>query len=384
MLTIIAILIPIFATAAIVYKKWPLSKDGMIQCAIYFGGTLLVASIICAGAYWGGISKSNFNEIGNFKIISMTHEEKWTTKERHEETTGEGKNKKTRVWYTTESHGPYWTAADEYGNTYNFSEADYRKWKLIWGTEARIGTHNGSAAGWDRAITGGIYEIRWNYKFESIFPYEKIWSYQNKVRVTNSVFKYAEASEKLLATYPRPADKNNAMPVVSYDGTMVRDDEMMVLRQTNALLGRSSQIHCMVVLFNADKTAQNVVGDVLTAWQGTNMNELVVFVGLKGREIVWAEAASWEDNTSIHGLLVQRLFEMKNFDGHAMSVVLKDLVPKHWHRKNFKKDFDYLTVDIHYGWIIMALLLTIGECVGAYLFMVYKVDNHSNVRNFYR
>ena len=63
---------------------------------------------------------------------------------------------------------------------------------------------------------------------------------------------------------------------------------------------------------------------------------------------------------------MQQMFETSNFDAKKTSDILMDVVPKYWHRKDFKKDFDYLSVDISIGWFIASIILTIGVAIGGF------------------
>jgi hypothetical protein len=149
---------------------------------------------------------------------------------------------------------------------------------------------------------------------------------------------------------------------------------MMLLRRTNAVLGKPHQIHCIIMLFDASKDQQNVVNDVLSAWQGPNMNELVWFIGLdQNRKVVWSEAQSWMDNTEIHVRLQQKAFKMGTFDAEKISSALSELVPQYWKRKDFKKDFDYLDVPIGLGWYIVCIILFFGVCIGGYFAVEYGI-----------
>lgn len=374
MLIICPILFPLIGVVTIILlRRWECSdRSDRIKTLVYFGNTIVISFIIAGLIYWGGTSKTRFSEIGNYKMVRLMHEELWTTEERHEEEVTVGHDKdgnpitETRVYYTTETHGPYWTAYDEYGGSRSIDRRTYDEWSATWGNNTRTGEHDGSAAGFDTPITGGIYESKWPGSFGTIYPYEEIWTYQNKVRVCNSVFKYAEPSPELAKRYPRPADAGNTMPIISY-GPTIHAEEQLYLRRVNAQLGRQYQVHLMIILFDATKNGQGVVNDVLSAWQGPNMNELILFMGLDAsRKVVWVNAQSWMDNTTIHSKLQQRTCEIGTFDAVRLGQVFLDLVPTDWKRKDFKKDFDYLHVPIAFGWYLADILLTIGICIGAF------------------
>jgi len=381
----IPILVPVLAALVILISpKWNVVKqpgdfntrynlrENRKRFAIFLVVSFVLTGLVSGGLYWIGSAKMWYKEVWNNKITKVRHEEKWTTKEQRSrqvpdgtETyyTGTGANRtahtrtkyRTEYYYVTETHGPYWNAYDDQGSKNSISSATYQKWMKLWANEKKVGEHRGSSAGFDRAITGGIFESYWPKTFETMYPYATIHKYKNKVRQAPSVLKLPEPTEELAQKYPRPADKGNTSPVIYYGGKLPDADDML-LRRVNAKLGRRYQIHSILVVFSGD-SPRTAADDVLRAWQGPNKNELATFMSIDGTQVKWCEVHSWLDNTTIHGIVRDGLMG-EPFSCQRYADLLLESVPKHWHRKQFE-DFEYLKVNIHWGWSMGAFLASI-------------------------
>lgn len=349
-------------------------RANRIRLFVFFLCSLGLCALV-SGAMWGcGSMKEWSKEVWNYKVVRVRHQEMWTTHETRTETytTGSGKNQRThtRTVHYTEKHGPYWTAIDEYGDGHGIEPSTYEQWKRTWANEKKTGENEGSAAGFDRAVSGGIFECDWTQDFDRIFPWADIHTYKNKVRCSNSVLKYREPTEELAKKYPRPADSGNTSPVISY-GRAFSGEEVELLRRTNAQLGRRYLVHPVLVVFGQD-VSRGVVDDVLSAWQGPNKNELVTFVSLRGDEVVWCEVHSWMDNTTIHATVRDEMMA-GGFSAKVYSDMLRKHVPKLWLKKDFR-DFDYLKVEMHWGWKVGSLLVSLVGLVVVFLLVDRNVE----------
>lgn len=333
--------------------------------------------------YWIGTSHSRFNEVWNYKGVSMKYEERWNELHTYTVEVADGTDKDGNTTYHTETrteivdYGPYWKLYDEYGSETSISEGEYNDWKNIWWkNEKKVGHHSGYS------ISGNIYEITWDGSFDKIYPMSSIKTYVNKVRACkNSVLRYAEASEELKKKFPRPADENNASPVIQYGFNYFSNDDMLYLRRVNAHLGPRNLIHPMFVIFDSG-VGMGIVNDVMSAWQGPNKNELVIFLGVNKdtKNIDLVKCESWMDNTTIYGYISDGLLN-KKINAMDMGETLMVNVPKYWHKKSFK-DFDYLQVEMS-GWgyifvIVMDIIGMIGILVWGF---AEKGDNSGYCMN---
>lgn len=353
-------------------KSWNQACENWKKFGVYALVNLLGCMVIACIMWAGAVSKQYFPEVWNYKAVSIKHEKEWTEKESRTRQvycgTDEDGNAeyRTETYYVTEHYGPYWKRTDEYGNETKISQGEYEKWKAVWNNEIQIGIHKGSSAGWDKKIDGPIYECKWTKTFETIYPLSDIHRYVNKIRVSNSVFKYGQATEAQRKMYPRPADKGNTSPIVNYGGLNFTSTEELMLRRVNAELGRRKEIHALLIVFSKD-TPRSVVDEVLTAWQGPNKNELCTFLSLDGKQIKWVEVHSWMDNTTIHAMLRDGMV-IEPFSVQRYAELLREYCPKYWHRKSFE-DFDYIKVSINPSWFFIGLVFSWILGVVSYIFI---------------
>jgi hypothetical protein len=209
-----------------------------------------------------------------------------------------------------------------------------------------------------------MYECDWNNEFNTIMPLHSIKRYVNKVRASNaSVLKYKQPTEELKQKYPRPSDNNNASAIINYNALIkITEEDFLTLNRTNAVLGPKCEIHCIVLTFDSS-TGMDIANDILSAWQGPNKNELLIFIGFDkaNHKASWVKVESWMDDTTINGYIVDGILN-KDFDTKAYSLALQTIVPKYWKRKHFS-DFDYLNVQIPASIIVTTLVLQLLSAV---------------------
>lgn len=398
-------LIPLIgALILLVCPAWPIArwegatsedemKKNWAKFGIYMGVNVVLCLLIAVCSWQGAVAKTKFSEVWNYKITGIKHEMEWTEEVTYTVTVDDGDttdsdghvthHSHTEIRHRTDHYGPYWTKIDEYGNANRIDQSEYDHWKKVWKNEKQTGMHEGSSAGFDRSIDGPIFEAKWTRDFNTIWPATSIHKYVNKIRVSNSVLKWGQATPQQLAKYPRPVDKGNTGPVVLYGGPGVSGDDMLYLRRINADFGFVKQIHAMLVLFdkNADRS---VVTDVLTAWAGPNKNELVTFVSLDGSTVRWVEVHSWMDNTTLHATLRDELAGQP-FSVHRYGELLQKYVPTLWQRKHFTPINAYLHIPISTGWLWFGVILSIVLGIGSY-FLINKLmdDNWSSSYGSYR
>lgn len=377
LLPVIAVVVILASPLWCVTRGTPYERHANKKRLLIFFMSSLALTAVASGVLWGcGTLKTWDNEVWNYKVVRVKHEERWSEKERRTREVSCGRDSKgrtkyrTETYYVTEYYGPYWKAIDEYGSEHSLDESVYQRWAKIWANEKKAGEHRGSAAGFTTPITGGIFQGDWTQDFDRIFPWADTRHYQNKVRYSHSVLKFKEPTKELEDKYPRPADKDNTSPVVSYGGTLPGLD-IGLLQRTSASLGSRYTIHPILILLPQD-ASRDMVEDVLSAWRGPNKNELVTFVAMRGDEVVWCEVHSWMDDTTIHATLRDEIIQAK-FTSKRYSDLLLKYVPLQWHRKHFS-DFDYLRVEIHWGWLLGAVLVSLAGIFGVFLLVDRNVS----------
>jgi hypothetical protein len=382
-------LLPAVAIAAIAISPlWPLTTDKSYarqysrnKLLIYSISAFAAASIVAVGLHFIARNSVMEKEVWHFKITKITHEEEWTEDVTYTVQVYDGSDSKgnahyhTEIRHRTDHFGPYWKSIDERGNEHNIDSSTYGKWQKIWNNQHQTGIHKGSSAGFADAITGRIFECDWTKDFDRIYPYDEIHRYENKVRHSNSVFKLKEPTKEQEALYPPPAENGNTDSVLNYGAVASGDFDLA--NKANAELGSTHLIHTILVLFNKDAD-RSKVDDVLNAWRGVNKNELVTFVCLDGKTVKWCEVHSWMDDTTIHANIRDAMmsgdFSMKKYTD-----ILRKEVPKHWFKKSFR-DFDYLQIEIPWGWKLGAFILDVFLMVGLFFLVETLVEKPYNFR----
>ena len=380
-------LIPLIgALILFVSPAWPICKlegvsskyeahENWIKFAIYFASNLLFSLLVSVICWMFATAKTKFPEVWDFQFVGIEHQMQWTEEESRTRQVYCGTDSKgnsiyrTETYYVTVKKGPYWYTHDEYGNRDRISEQTYGEWKLLWNNEISAGMHKGSSAGFDRKIDGPIFKCAWPQTFETIYPSTSIHKYVNKVRTSNSVLKWKEPTKELVKKYPRPADIGNTSPVAVYGGYSPNSKELLYLKRINASLGAKFQVHTILVLFDG-KADMGVVEDVLSAWQGPNKNELVVFMSKDGDKVNWVDVQSWMDNTTIHGMIRDQIMA-ESFSIQRYGAIIKDNVRHTWHRKDFEELNNYIRVDINPVWIWVSVILSILFGIGMF-FLIEK------------
>jgi len=383
---IITILIPLLiALGLLISPLWPMKK---VVNRKKFGSliaiSIVISAMVCGGLYFGAHRKLYFKEVWNYKFVSVKHEEQWTTREMRTRQVACGTDKdgntiyRTEIYYVTETHGPYWTAKNEYGKWQHVSSSGYKKYSKLWG-EKKTGFHRGSTGDdWVSVKSGNIYGANWGGEFEKLYPHSAIHEYVNKARVTkNTINQLPKPTEAQQKKYPRPVDEKNTSPIISH-GPSFSEADIMSMRRSNAVLGRDYEIHAMIVAFNA-KDGRGQIREVLTAWEGTNKNELVMFVGLdKNCKVEWCEVHNWLDmgDSTVNNMWRDHVMG-EVLDVPQAAKVLREIVPKYWSRPQ-GASIDYLQVDIHWGWGLGAFLAVISITTGAFFVVEYKIFDNVN------
>ena len=385
-------LVPLLGSIILLLSpKWPVFRwHGAIndnetmtnwkKFGIYFMVNLVICGLIAWGAWYGAVRRQYFHEVWNMRTTGIRHEMEWTTHETYttSHTVGSGKNAHTvtTTHHYTQHHGPYWYRSDEYGHEFVISQGEYDHWRSVWKTERKTGIHHGSSAGWDSSIDGPIYSCNWPNTFDTVWPSTEVHSYVNKIRVSNSVLRYGGTpSQAIKDRFPRPVDIGNTSPVVNYGGPGLTGDEMLYLQRINASMGSKWQIHPILVILGKDAD-RGMVSDILTAWEGPNMNELVTFVSLDGNKLRWIEVHSWMDNTTLHATLRDELMGQP-FSIRMYGQLLQQWVPKQWVRKDFTPINEYLHVSVSPWWVLGGLLLSIAFGVCSYLVIENVVESNT-------
>ena len=342
--------------------KWDLRT-----CGIYAGSAIGISLLLAFFCYLGGTRQNYFNEIWNYRAMAVRYYESWdeTVPCRHPKyrmvthTDSDGNVTTEMVFdgyehfYDVDWHPEHWTAATEYNTEVGISNGEYEAWKKLWNN-----VHFVDMKRHYHSKDGDMYQSDWTKEFDTIFPLEHTQTYENKVRVSNSVFNYPPVSKEIAKKYFRPADKSIGAAVMSYDGTAYSEYDNLTLRRLNANLGVAHRVHTITLLWDGNRNSRSVMEDVLAAWKGPNKNELVIAIGLgKNREVIWCDVYSWCDDTTIHSLVRQYIVELGTFNSRKICDILAKRIPEKWVKKDFRI-FNYIKNPMP-GWCyVLSLILS--------------------------
>ena len=231
-----------------------------------------------------------------------------------------------------------------------------------------------------RHIKGGVrfgsrykrFDLDWEdlENPEKWVPITEKHSYTNKIKVSNSIFKFEkigkpQAVEMGLLDYP--SIYSNDAPCVLSNDILVSPFVDDLFRKFNARYAPEYQMRLYILLFDADKGVA-ISEHQRVYWQGGNKNEFVVCIGINpDQEVDWARAFSWSDEQIKEVETAQWLMEHPELDW----IEFHDWLRFHlmdWKRKEFK-DFDYISINLPLWQILAVTFLSISENV----FAIYLV-----------
>lgn len=188
-------------------------------------------------------------------------------------------------------------------------------------------------------------------------------NYENRIKVSNSIFKYADVNPKTndLFSYPPIVDYYNQACILG-NGGVTQPIAEIHLQRLNAKLGASKQVKAMILIFK-DKPLQAAL-DQECFWKGGNKNEYIVAIGINSKEEpTWCYIISWTEVESLKIETRDFVMSQKRLDLDKTVKWLEPAIGQKFRRKHFK-DFNYLTVEPP-GWaVILVYVLTIAMNTG--------------------
>lgn len=369
------------------------------QTVAYCVGGGLLGLLICGIVYpIATYSQTSFCEVWNYKVQKVQYYQAWDEKvscrhpkyrtvTRHRTVTDSKGRSHTETYteevfdgyrhsYDVDDHPEDWVAIDDYGVSHNIDRNGFENWCRLWKSRQFVDMHRTY-----HSVDGDMYEGRWPGEFQTIYPWAEVHTYENRVRVARSAFSSREVDAATRKAWPRFADNRDFAIIHCYGAIQAEAGAEDNLQKLNATLGPTYRVHLLVMLFDSSKYNQDVVQTIKDAWKGPNKNELVVCVGIapQTRELVWADVMSWMDDTTIHSLIRQDLFESKIYSDSKLFSILQTEIPKHWKKKDFR-DFNYLQVDFPtWAWWVIGILCIAGW-IGLW-FPVQATDTPLSVLN---
>lgn len=280
-----------------------------------------------------------------------------------------GRTPKGRTIYRSESydcsykqnHDDEWYMTDNSNNDIEIGKDEFHRIKNIWKTPEVFLDMNRHYYTKD----GDAQYYTWDNNENTIRTLTKTHKYENKVKVSKSVFNFESISEKEakeLNLFDYPEIKNyDQNPVLGYKRNNSLDTKKV--QYINGMYGKTNQFRLYMICFYNQN--MDIAFKQKSYWVGGNKNEFVVCVGLDSltNKVLWSKAFSWEDKPTLETYTEQYFVGEEYFNISKYCDWLKPRIASQWKRKNFE-DFDYLKVELsstQYTWIfILTLLYNIG------------------------
>lgn len=353
MIIFISLLIP-FITAGILWYKFH-HKMAWWEWAIPFVASLTLGILLYV--FTSFVSCRKIEYLTNY-VVKIEYYEDWNEHVTYTVRVKSGKSYITKVRTRIDYHPEYYRAIDNEGRSYSISKNKYLTYQSKWNNSVFIELNRRY-----HTNDGDMYASIYNGRDNDMWVLNRTQGYQNKIVATRSVFSFQKVSASDQVTYgvfDYPDDSS-----VHLLGEGLDQFPLAVL---NARLGFSSEIRVWLLLF---KNQPEQAGDLQEHhWFGGNMNELVMCINTDSEnKITWAKTFSWCDNNSftvgvrheIEKYLGQKL------DNRPYTALLDHLyktIPTDWKRKDFEKDFDYITIDTPIWAIIITFIFTVALNLG--------------------
>ena len=295
------------------------------------------------------------------ELVHYTEEESYT------DSAGKTHTKtvhKTRVDY----HAPYWELTlSGSGGTVDTNENNYSRLKNKWNaTPDFVNMHRDY-----HSKNGNRYIVRWAGQIDKIDPYVMSNLYENRVKASNSVFKFEDVDPKKYGLYEYPnIDDDNHMTAI-LGGMPGRQSVDLYLQTQNSILGEKKQVRIVILLFS--NKLQEIALKQEQYWKGGKKNEIVICLGLDiFNKVNWAYVFSWCENETLKTHLKQDALDMQGnyqFDLMKYCKIVVSAVNKEFNRKQFS-DFDYLSVEPGMTAIFITYILTLIINIGVSIWAI--------------
>jgi hypothetical protein len=206
-------------------------------------------------------------------------------------------------------------------------------------------------------IDGDMYSTKWDKNDATLEPVAKAESYENRPKASHSIFHFQELDTAEIRVYkpfeyPEVIDHKQAT-LLGYNDKAAHHR----LQVLNSELGASKQVRVFLLVFRNQPREAGFIQE--RYWQGGNMNEIVVCVGINNsNQINWGHTFSWTEATGVKIKIKNEIESEDILDLNKVIATIEDEVKFEWKRKDFH-DFDYLNIDPTITQLIWIYILTI-------------------------
>ncbi len=266
--------------------------------------------------------------------------------------------------YDVDYHSEYWRVQTSLGG-YNISEAKYnalvRKFKM---EPIFHDMHRDY-----HSIDGDMYYVTWDNTDEKLEPVVDTHSYENRPRVSHSLYRYQEVDSFDIKTY-KPFNYPKIYNIYHQQVILgaKNDAAEHALQVVNSRLGGTKQVRVYVMVYKSNDRECGIIQE--RYWEGGNKNELNVCIGVDDNlNIRWAHIFSWTEQEEVKVNIRTHIEESKRLNLVDYVSFIDKEVKLNWKRKHFK-EFDYLTIEPTMSQVVWILILSFLINVGLGVWIV--------------
>lgn len=339
--------------------------------------------LIAASRYFALYLHTLHEEYWTGYAVRAEYYEEWVEEVHHSEDIkdSDGNVIGTRTWTTYDTHPPEWYLIDNNDIKLGIDRSTYRALQNRWGNRHfedvwRLNEHR----------DGDMYYTDYTGREEDMEVATTIHWYQNRIPVSNSPYRFPDVPKDVvkryqLVSYPRVNGYDCPMILgASFPGKALADRDLAII---NAKLGKSREVKIWVVLFRGQTQEAALKQQAL--WQGANMNEFVLCIGVDPEHrIEWAYAFSWTKVEELKVTARQHVQEQVGQPLDLREVVswLGNEVNAKWIRRDFS-EFNYLQVALPTWAYFVIYLVVIGATIGcSYWAITNGYDEDGTPRTF--
>lgn len=257
--------------------------------------------------------------------------------------------------YDVDYHPEHWTKEDNNGDEYEITKSVYDDLRIRFATTTYFVDMKRDF----HSVDGDAYSTNWAGESIKSEVITKEHSYTNKVKVSQSIFKFEnidEKTKKRWLLYDYPQINGYYQPVVL--GKKIDQATDKKLQFINGFYGKSKQFKMFIMFFT--NQSMDAAFKQRSYWEGGNKNEFTICICTdKSGKLSWVKCFSWMDKPELEVEVQDYFIDSKDINLSAFADWMPKQIEQHWHRKQFK-DFDYLEIqltDTQMWWILIIVLL---------------------------
>lgn len=350
MILFISMILP-FITAIILWF-WFKHKTTWYEFGIPFAVSFIVGLflhiVIHSSLYWKIEYWTNY-------ITKIEYYEPWDEFVIYPDIVSDGKNTRIVIKTKIEYHKPKYIAYDNENNSFNINKEDYELFKNRWKNSSFVEMNRKF-----HSFDGDMYYSKFNNLDKDMWIINTIHYYKNKIPYTSSVFNFKKISKEEKIDYDIVDYPDTYTGPILGNTSLISSDDVKNLDALNARFGSEYEIKVWMIIYKNKSAESATIQEHY--WYGGNMNELVICVGINDqKEVQWAKTFSWTPKgtftTSCKAEVESQIDQ--NLDINKIISWLYKNIPTQWERRDFNKDFDYLSVEVPLHMIVMSIIIGI-------------------------